>query len=275
MRGFLLSLTAPRGAKTFRAITYRSGPRGKLDVYAPPGADGDAPAVVFFYGGGWRRGDRARYSFVGQVLAASGFVAVIPDYRIYPQARFPAFVEDSAAATAWAKANVARFGADPDKLFVMGHSAGAYNAVMLALDKRWLGAVGLCPGRDLKGAIGLGGVYDFERGRSERLKAIFGPEEQWRGVQPIQHANPEAPPLLLIAGGSDQVVDPGNTRRLAGRMRALQGRVAEIVYPRLDHVMTIGVLLPWLRFQASILQEVRRFVQLYSQPQAAEADAQP
>ena len=234
-----------------------------MDVYSPAAADGDAPVVVFFYGGGWRRGDRARYGFVGQVLAECGFVTVIPDYRVYPEARFPAFIQDCAAATAWAKANVSDFGGDPDKLFLMGHSAGAYNAMMLAFDGRWLGHEGMDPKRDVKGAIGLAGLYDFGEDRRERLKTIFD-EEHWPHAHPIAHVDGQDPPVLLITGEADGVVDPGHTRRMASRIRALQGRVAEIVYPKLNHIMVIGVLLPWFSFRASVLEEVRRFVQLSS-----------
>jgi acetyl esterase/lipase len=268
----LLSLAAPRCAKTFRGLSYREGDRGQLDVYAPPMGQGGAPTVVFFYGGGWRRGDRARYRFMGQVLASCGMVAVIPDYRIYPDAQFPDFIEDAAAATAWAKANIAQYGGDPDKLFLMGHSAGAYNAAMLALDSRWLEAVGLDPRRDLCGAIGLAGPYDFLPLHSETMKAIFGEAAQSVHTQPIEHVDGRAPPMLLITGGRDTVVDPKNTSRLAGRIRALQGRVAELAYPHLSHLMALGVFLPILRFRASILTEVRRFIQFHSvEPRPAES----
>ena len=126
-------------------VPYGDDPRQRLDIYQPRGtapANG-YPTVVFFYGGAWNRGDRADYRFVGEALASRGILAILADYRLYPQVRYPDFLRDSAAALAWAHANAPQRGGDPKRLFVMGHSAGAYNAAMLALDARWLAAVNL------------------------------------------------------------------------------------------------------------------------------------
>ncbi len=98
---------------------------------------------------------------MAKALARRGYVAVLPDYRIYPQARYPDFLDDGARAVRWAKDNATRFGGDPQKLFLMGHSAGAHIAAMLALDATWLQKVGLVPGRDIAGLIGISGPYDF------------------------------------------------------------------------------------------------------------------
>ncbi|MGH6682650.1 MAG: alpha/beta hydrolase, partial [Pseudolabrys sp.] len=125
-------------------LSYAAGARHRLDVYTPEGSN-DAPVVVFFYGGNWESGDRSIYRFVGAALAARGIVTVVPDYRVYPQAKFPEFLEDGAQAAAWAKQNAGRYGGSADKIFLMGHSAGAHIATMLALDGQWLAKVGLDP----------------------------------------------------------------------------------------------------------------------------------
>ncbi|MDE1907687.1 MAG: alpha/beta hydrolase, partial [Rhodospirillales bacterium] len=118
-------------------IAYAPYKRDSLDVYKPVHAH-NAPVVVFYYGGSWQDGDKAMYRFVGATLAENGVVTIIPNYRLYPDTLFPGFLQDSAAAFAWAHAHAADYGGNPDQIFVMGHSAGAYNAAMLALDPEWL-----------------------------------------------------------------------------------------------------------------------------------------
>jgi len=241
-------------------IAFGSGPRDRLDVYRPADAAGHAPVVVFFYGGGWDSGRRQDYAFLGRALARRGIVVVIPDYRLYPEARWPDFLHDAARAVAWARAHAADYGGDPARLFLMGHSAGAYNAVMLATDRRWLAAEGLDPSRDLAGAIGLAGPYDFLPLHSERLKAIFGPEARLPDTQPINHVDGRGPPLLLATDDNDTVVGPGNTARMADKVRAAGGRVETRSYSGLSHALLIGVIAAPLRRKAPVLDDVVAFV---------------
>jgi len=141
-------------------LAYGPHARQRLDAYLPAAGASRAPVVLFFYGGAWRSGDRADYLFVGEALASRGIVALVADYRLYPEVRFPAFVADAALAAAWAVTHAAQFGADPGRLFVMGHSAGAYNAAMIALDRSYLAAADADPAA-IRGLIGLAGPYDF------------------------------------------------------------------------------------------------------------------
>jgi acetyl esterase/lipase len=144
----VLNTLEPRfGLTVTRNLAYPPGPRHDLDVYAPRHPAPHTPVVVFIYGGGWDTGEKSQYAFVGDALASHGYVAIVPNYRIYPEAHYPDFLEDSAEAVAWAKAHARAYGGDPDELFLVGHSAGAYNAAMLTLDPRWLAAVGLDPHR--------------------------------------------------------------------------------------------------------------------------------
>jgi acetyl esterase/lipase len=142
------------------SIAYAEGARHTLDVCRPKSATA-APIIVFFYGGGWRSGSKRTYRYVAKALARRGYVAVLLDYRIYPQVRYPDFLDDGALAVRWVKDNAKRFGGDPQKIFLMGHSAGAHIAAMLAIDATWLQKVGLVPGRDIAGLIGISGPYDF------------------------------------------------------------------------------------------------------------------
>jgi acetyl esterase/lipase len=237
-------------------IAYAAGPRHALDIYQPAAAR-QSPVVVFLYGGGWEDGDRADYRFVGAALAARGVVVVIPDYRLFPEVRYPGFLEDCAAAVRWTQDHVAAYGGDPGRIILMGHSAGAYNAAMLTLDRRWLRAAGAAPPRAM---IGLAGPYDFLPLRSEVLKTIFGPEETRAATQPIQYVSAGAPPVFLAAGDDDRTVDPGNTERLAARLRGAGDAVTVARYPGVDHKAIIGALSPPLRGFAPVLRDVMRFI---------------
>ena len=258
----LLNRLSPRRGITIReGVAYGPGPRHRLDIYSPArtAAAAPAPAVVFFYGGGWEEGDRGIYRFVGAALAARGILTLVPDYRLYPEVRFPAFMEDAAAAVAWARSFLITLGGDPGRLFLMGHSAGAQIATLLALDPSYLRAAGMAGGR-LAGVIGLAGPYDFLPLRSPTLKAIFGPEAAWPVSQPITYASAAAPPMLLAAGTADRVVDPGNTERLAARLRAVGATVEMRLYRGLGHRVLIGgfasALAPWL----PVRREALRFI---------------
>jgi acetyl esterase/lipase len=245
-----------------RDVAYGEGARGQLDVYrrrdTPPGA----PVVVFFYGGGWDSGDRASYLFAAEGLASRGYVAVVPDYRIYPAVRFPVFLDDAAAAVAWTKRHVREFGGNPDKIFVMGHSAGAHVAAMIALDAQYLGRVGLSQ-RDLAGFIGLAGPYDFLPLKSETLKQIFAPEDTIARTQPINFATASAPPVLLATGDQDTVVSPQNTRSLARKLRDLKVDVTEVHYPECSHATILGMLAAPVRSGTPLLDDVDRFVRAH------------
>jgi acetyl esterase/lipase len=242
-------------------IAYAPGPRHALDVYAP--ATGKAapghPVVVFLYGGNWDDGDRGIYRFVGAELAARGVVAIIPDYRIYPEVVFPAFMEDAAQAVVWARDHAAHYGGDPKHLFVMGHSAGGQIATLLALDGAYLKTAGMST-HELTGVIGLAGPYDFLPLHDETLKTIFGPEPQRPRSQPINYVTPGAPPMLLIAGSSDDTVDPGNTTRLAARLRSAGDEVTATIYPSVGHKQLIAAFASTLGFLAPVRRDVLAFI---------------
>jgi len=241
-----------------RSIAYAGGSRHTLDVCRPVDAV-TAPVIVFFYGGAWRSGHKGLYRYVAKALARRGYVAVVPDYRVYPEARYPEFIEDGALAVRWVKDNVSRFGGDPKKIFLQGHSAGAHIAAMLAIDARWLQQVGLTPGRDIAGLIGISGPYDYLPLRDEVLKVIFGGADRPE-TQPIFHVSPGAPPALLMTGSNDRVVEPGNSTRLAARLRAA-GNVATVrTYRRVGHYIIIAALAPPLRFLAPVLRDIDTFI---------------
>lgn len=207
----------------------------KLDVWAPRTANRRLPVVVFLYGGGWVAGSRSGYAFAGSGFAGQGFVTVVPDYRLVPSVRFPAFVEDGALAVKWTRDNIARYGGDPDRIAVAGHSAGAYNAAMLALDPHFLRDAG-APAGTIKAAALLSGPYDFLPFTEQRGRDALGAWPRPVETQPINFVSRAAPPMLLATGSADTVVNPRNSRVLAEKLSAAGVPVELKVYPGKSHV---------------------------------------
>jgi acetyl esterase/lipase len=199
--------------------TYAPDRNLALDVHRPAAGTAAAPVVVFLHGGSWRHGDREGYRFVGQRLAEAGALVLVADYRKAPDHAFPDFMHDAAAAVAWARDNAARLGGDPDRLYLMGHSAGAHIAALLATDGQYLEAVGLRP-KDLVGVIAVAGPYDFLPLTDPELKEVFGPEARWPDSQPVNFVDGDEPPFLLLHGDRDRIVWPRNSERLAARLAA-------------------------------------------------------
>jgi acetyl esterase/lipase len=242
-------------------IAYGDDPRQKLDVYVPRHPLKGAPVVVFFYGGSWNSGNRGDYTFVGEALASRGIVAVLADYRLYPQVRYPLFLEDGARAVAWTKAHISSYSGNPQRLYLMGHSSGAYNASMLALDTNLLGAVGMSP-KDLSGWIGLAGPYDFLPIENPDVRPVFFWPDSPPQSQPINHVSRGAPPALLIAASKDNLVNPTrNTGGLASKLREASVPVQDLYYSRPSHITLVATLSRPLRRLAPVLDQVVGFIE--------------
>ena len=255
----LLNATVPRdGVSVSRDVRYGEGPRRTLDVYRPADATGAAPLVVFLYGGSWRSGDKATYPFVAAPLAARGAVVVVPDYRLYPEVQFPAFLEDNAAAVAWAIGHAAALGADRRAVFIVGHSAGAYNAAMLALDPALLRAAGVDRAA-LAGVAALAAPADFLPSSDPDVYPVFGAANT-PAHQPLAYADGTAPPLLLLHGDADTTVQPRNTYVLADAIRARGGAVETHIYKGLGHIGLVTAFAPLFQRRAPVLDDVWAFI---------------
>ena len=242
------------------ALRYGLDPRNALDVYRSAAGGQNAPVIVFFYGGNWVSGKRGDYAFVGRALAARGFVVVIPDYRLYPQVRYPDFLDDGAAAVAWTVREIAAHGGNPKNVFLMGHSAGAYNAAMLALDPRWLERQGMTRSM-LRGWIGLAGPYDFLPVQNATTRPVFNAPDTPTDSQPLSHVSGLAPPALLIAANKDKLVDPmRNTGGMAAKLRVAHVPVREVYYDGVSHTTLVASLSTSLKTLAPTLDAVEAFV---------------
>lgn len=262
--GGLNSTDQRKGIEAERDIAFDPARHLALDVYRPAQAE-HAPVVVFFYGGDWTHGKRQWYRFVGSALAAHGVVAVIPDYRKYPQVKMDGFMRDAARAVAWTYAHADQLGGDPRDIFVMGHSSGGQIAALLATDPSWLVADGLSL-HNLAGFIGLAGVYDFVPipRKEVDMRGMFGtqPAEQ-RRAEPVAFVHGGEPSMLLLHGTADREVDPANSVSLARKAEAAHDDVRLKLYPGVGHMPLVFALSRPMRGEAPVLDDVLAFIRAH------------
>ena len=242
-------------------IPYGPAPRQMLDIYAPKTASGPLPVVFFIYGGSWMDGSRSQYDFAGRALAALGYVTVIADYRVVPEVEYPGFLDDGASALGWVAAHIAQYGGDPQRMALMGHSAGAYNALMLALNPAYLTRLGLLD--RVKCVVGLSGPYDFFPFDGPISLRTFGAARDPSTTQPINHVTPAVPPAFLGTGDKDTLVLPRNSVALAAKLRAAGVAVDEVHYPNLGHPGPLMALGRPARGLAPVLADVASFLKRY------------
>jgi acetyl esterase/lipase len=262
----LNSLVPTEEMTATRNIAYGALNRQQLDVYTPSATQARSakrPVIVFFYGGSWDSGSKDAYLFVAEALTSKGFIAVIPDYRVYPEVIYPEFLNDGAKAFQWTKDNIEKYGGDVNNIFVAGHSAGAHIAAMLAFDSTWLNTQKLST-TNIRGFIGLAGPYDFLPLTSARLKEIFPSAEIQASSQPIRYARGNAPPALLLAGDADTVVATKNTKNFSERIRESKGRIQEKYYAGMGHVKIVTVLAAPFRNGHTVLEDIAEFVRAES-----------
>jgi acetyl esterase/lipase len=244
-------------AKVGDAIAYADGQRHKLDVYAPVERGQLAPVVFFVYGGGWNRGTRSDYEFVGRAFASRGFVTVIADYRLVPEVRYPDFLEDSASALRWVEDNIESYGGDPTRLYLAGHSAGAYNAVMLALDPSFLREYGVT--MPIMAVAAISGPYDFYPFEYSEVIEAFGQAPNPEGTQPINLITSSAPPMYLASGTTDPIVRMQNTEHFAEALRQRGIWVTTSYFDGFGHMEPVIALGAMWRWRLPILDEITAF----------------
>ncbi len=240
-------------------VPYGEDARQQLDIYGPDKIAAPLPLLLFVHGGSWREGDRSGYAFIGRTFAARGYLTLVMNYRLVPNHPFPDFVRDVALAIAWAEKNGAGYGGDPSRIFVVGHSAGAYNAAMAVLDTSYLDAAGV-DASALRGVATLAGPFDFLPLDSKSTIEAFGNAPDLNATQPINFARADAPPFLLLAGTGDTTVYPRNSRSLARKLREKGGVVELREYADVSH---IGILLalakPFRRSSVPVLEDIMQF----------------
>lgn len=264
----LNALATLRGHQGASGVAYGPLPEQRFDVYVP-GTSLDeadkatgAPLVIFLYGGSWSMGSRREYRFAGEALAARGFIVMVPDYRLFPEVRYPDFLRDCAQAVGYGLEHARELGADPRRVFLFGHSAGAYDAAMLALDPRWLRAVGHSPD-ELAAWVGLAGPYNFLPIQDPAVQRVFDGPDTSPDTQPINHVGDLARPLPAFLGAApgDQVVHPApNSIALMDRMTARGTAVTYRSYAHASHALLVGALSWPLTAFAPVLDDTVAFM---------------
>ena len=232
------------------------------------------PVVVFIHGGSWNSGDPRDYRFIGRTLAREGYVVVLPGYRLGDKGRFPHMIEDAAAAVAWTRDHIAEYGGDTGQVVLMGHSAGAYNVMMLALERQWLGRAGV-PDGFIKGVIGLSGPYDFYPYTSDSTRHAFGQAPDPVLTQPIHFVRSDAPHVLLITGDADTTVKPRNSLALAKALSEVGLPTRPVVLSGVDHGGTVMMLAAPFSRDRRVLGPVLAFLAAQCQPKQSSPPVQP
>lgn len=252
----------PHDGHTRRVVhsaSFGPDPLQRLDVYAPAGPQaGPLPVIVFIHGGSWATGSKDGYSFLGDAFASRGFVTVVTSYRLVPRVRFPVFNEDAANAVAWTHDHIAQHGGDPNRVVLVGHSAGGYIAAMLGLDGHYLADAHA--GR-VRGVVGLAGPYDFYPFDVDSTRDAFGQASDPQLTQPVHYARADAPPMLLLWGDADTTVGRKNIVNLERVQRAAGGQVDSKIYPDVTHVGLLLALARPFRGRAPVLDDVCAFAQ--------------
>lgn len=235
-----------------------------LNIWTPKDTGAQPlPVIVFIYGGGWRGGSKDQYAFTGRALASRGYMVVLPDYRLFPKTRFPGFLEDSAKALAWVDDNIGQYGGDTQRIFLSGQSAGAYNAMMLALDPQWLGREGKSPDL-IRGVAALAGPYDFYPFDSETTKQSFGDYPDPGMTQPVNFVRADAPPLWLSSGTDDTQVKPRNSKTLRDKILEAGGEAEYVEYPDVDHLEIMMAVAKPFRYKAPVLDDMVAFFERHN-----------
>jgi acetyl esterase/lipase len=257
----VMNTLSPKDANSYRRaedVVYGPDPRQRFDIYAPEDAVENPKLLVFIYGGSWRDGSKANYAFVGRAFAAAGYLVAIPDYRIVPDVRYPDFVIDCGRAAATFQARAEDYGSRHSQVYLVGHSAGAYNAVMLALADELAAAGGLARST-IAAVAALSGPYDFLPLRVRATEQAFAGVENLQATQPVNRVQSGAPPMLLANGSDDDVVVPKNMYRLQELLKAEGVPVVIREYEGLGHAATLLSLARLFRWRADVLDDVTDF----------------
>ncbi|MBO6521743.1 MAG: alpha/beta hydrolase [Rhodospirillales bacterium] len=252
-------------------IAYGAHRRQTLDLYKPANVSGRLPTVLFLYGGSWKRGHKEDYAFAGRALARAGFLVAVADYRVYPETIFPGFVEDGAKAVRWLTEHADEHGGKTTGIHLMGHSAGAHIAAMIALDAAYLKAEGLS--QDVLGRwVGLAGPYAFYPSKIDYVGAIFQHLDDENTARPITFVNAKSPPALLLHGADDTTVMPRNSRALASALNTVGVPAVARFYDGIGHArLVLSLSDPFTGF-APVLFDSVRFLKTGAFPETRTAD---
>lgn len=240
-------------------VSFGEGDRDELDIYRAEKPKSGAPVLMFVHGGSWDSGSKGIYKFLAEGFTKSGYDIVVPNYRIYPEAKFPNFLEDNAKAVAFTAETF------PDrKIVLIGHSAGAYNVLMLGLRDEYLSGAGVDRCANISGIVALAAPTGIVPLDSEPLTIIF-PDRFTADDAALNNVNGPAPAVFLGHGESDTTVYPKNSTALAEKITA-RGGVAQVeLYPGQSHTDVIKVLSRHFDGDTTLKADIVKFIESLSQ----------
>ncbi len=249
--------TTLSGLSVTRDLHYGPDARNVLDIYAPQHVSA-RPVVLFIHGGSWTSGGKDEYVFAGDSLARAGYVTAVMSYRLAPQHPYPDYIQDAAQALKWLQENAARYGGDGQRLYVVGHSAGAFNAAEVVDNARWLSEVGV-PINTVRGVVGIAGPYDYDF-RQFPSKNAFPVSGDPANIMPSRHVRSDAPPHLLLVAANDTTVDPSNGEKMRSALQAAGVPYTYTVLPGLNHTTIVAALARNLTFLGGTRKAVVDFL---------------
>lgn len=254
----VLNLLSAHGQDQVQTVSYGPLERQEMDIYLPADSAQMKTPIVFIYGGAWKAGDRGDYAFVAHALTHLGHPVIIPDYRLYPSVRFPAFIHDVADAIRYLDHNASELLGNPLKQYLlMGHSAGAHTATLLGTEQSYCRDRQV--GAQLSGIIALAGPYDLDLSHAD-VAPVFE-DATAQSSKPLLNVHPSMPPVLLLHGEADKRVGQHHTERFASALREAGVQVDERIYAGVDHTKIIGSLAPPLRWLNPSYQDISNFLQ--------------
>ena len=261
-------ITSNGGVGVSKDILYGDEPLQDLDIYYPkPLAQAmktnttikqEYPMVVFVHGGSWESGSKEEYAFVGQSLAQAGYVTAVINYRKAPEHVYPDYVEDTAQAIAWSYKNAKRFHANPERFAVVGHSAGAFNAVAAIANEDFLKPYGIKP-TDISAVIGIAGPYSYDFRKFSSVTA-FAADATPDEVMPDRQIKGAQPPYLLLTAEKDKVVYATNTIKMTQALKAAGVTVQTSEIKGASHATSIGAMAPPLRWVNDVRAQVLSYL---------------
>jgi acetyl esterase/lipase len=266
--GVLNGISPSGGVGVSKNIAYGSEPLQDLDIYYPKPLtqamkaqntiSNSYPMVVFVHGGSWESGTKEEYAFVGQSFAQAGYVTAVINYRKAPEYVYPAYVKDTAQAIAWSYNNAARFYADPQRLAVVGHSAGAFNMMAAVSNEDFLAPYGISP-KDISAVVGIAGPYSYDFRKFSSATA-FPAEATPDEVMPDRHIKGSQPPYLLLTAENDEIVYESNTIKMTKALKAYGANVENGEIEGASHATSIGAMASPLRWVNDVRAQVLTYL---------------
>ncbi|MGC1509712.1 alpha/beta hydrolase [Ketobacter sp. MCCC 1A13808] len=254
-----MRIVGHRPGKAIRNLHYGPEPGQSLDIYLP-GDDFRGIQMVFLHGGSWQSGHKDEYAYLGAALAAFGISCAVVGYRLFPQVRYPQFVEDVAHAISWLRRDGLRYGFSDAPVYLMGHSAGAHIACLMAMDDRYRDIAGLEEG-SVAGVIGLSGVYRFKPETSAVYMDIFAAAQaDLETVKPINYVGKDKVPLLMLHGDADEVIGIRNAQQMLEAARKAGQPAVLHSQPGYGHARPIFDFLPFMPNHQKMMAVILSFV---------------